>query len=228
MTSYKAFLFDLFHTLVDVAAAPGISGRYTADILGVDRSDWNRACFSDLHEICRPTRHIDVVRALAHSIDPSISEERIAMATEERQHRFDHALLNVEEDTLQRLETFKRLGYRLALVSNASTGEVSAWQDSPLADCFDATLFSWECGMQKPDSAIYHEALRRLDCRNHEALFIGDGGSNEHRGANAISLDNVLLTRYLQRLDAERLTERRAWVKWEIAHLNELLGLLGQ
>jgi putative hydrolase of the HAD superfamily len=228
MTSYKAFLFDLFHTLVDVAAAPGISGRYTADILGVDRSDWNRACFSDLHEICRPTRHTDVVRALAHSIDPSISEERIAQATEERQRRFDHALLNVEEDTLQRLETFKRLGYRLALVSNASTGEVSAWQDSPLADCFDATLFSWKCGMQKPDSAIYHEALRQLDCRNHEALFIGDGGSNEHRGANAIGLDNVLLTRYLQRIDAERLTERRAWVKWEIAHLNELLELLGQ
>lgn len=227
MSTYSAILFDLFHTLVDVPGAPGASGRYTADILGVGRDEWNRACFSDLHDICRPTEHLGVVRQLAHSIDSSISEEQIRIATEERQRRFDYALLTVEEETLRLLERLKGRGYRLALLSNASTGEVSAWNDSPLAALFDEAIFSWSCGMQKPDSAIYHEALHRLGCQVHEALFVGDGGSSEHQGASAIGLDNVLLTRYLKRMDRERLEERRNWVKWEIDHLDELLGLLG-
>lgn len=226
MFTYKAVLFDLFHTLVSVSTAPGVSGRYTADILGVDRSDWNRACFSDLHEICRPTEHHDVVRALAHSLDPSIPEEKIQAATQERQRRFDHALLNVESETLALLAELKQLGYKLALVSNASTAEVRAWQDSPLASYFDEVLFSWECGLRKPEAAIYREALNRLECSHHEALFVGDGGSDEHQGAREVGLDNVLLTRHLAKLKDEQLRKRQAQVKWEISHLSALPGLL--
>lgn len=228
MITYKTILFDLFHTLINVPSAPGASGQYTADILGLGRDEWNRACFSELHDICKPTEHLNVIRQLAHSIDPSIPEEKIRMAANERQRRFDHALLNVEEATLQLLNELKDDGYMLALVSNASTGEVSAWQDSPLASCFDEVVFSWSCGVRKPDPAIYQEALRRLGCQAHEALFVGDGGSNEHQGASEFGLDNVLLTRYLRSMDEERLEERRRWVKWEIGHLEELPGLLGE
>ena len=41
MTPIRAVCFDLFHTLVDVGRTPGTPGRYTADILGLDRDAWN-------------------------------------------------------------------------------------------------------------------------------------------------------------------------------------------
>ena len=80
----RAVCFDLFHTLIDVGRSPGTPGRYTADILGLDREDWNNACFSEAHDICRPTDYREVVRQLAHSLDPSIPLSLVHEAAEER------------------------------------------------------------------------------------------------------------------------------------------------
>ena len=86
----KAVCFDLFNTLVSVGEVPDSVGRYTADVLGVDRELWNSACFGPAHEICRPSVHEDILRTLAHSIDPTIPLDRISEATKERQARFEH------------------------------------------------------------------------------------------------------------------------------------------
>lgn len=223
---YKVIFFDLFHTLINVSAAPGTSGRYTADILGVGREEWNHACFGAVHDITRLTQQREVIRALAHSLDPSISIERIDEAAAERQRRFDYALRNVEAELLVLLGEWRASGLRLGLISNASTDEVAAWPDSPLSPLFDAAIFSCHCGMCKPQPEIYRHALERMGVGVDEALFVGDGGSDEHRGAAAVGLDNVLLTRYIADYGAERLARRRESVKWEIAHLRELPALL--
>jgi len=223
---YKAIFFDLFHTLVDVAAAPGAQGRYTADILGLERRAWSDACFGPLHEICRPTEHSEVVQTLAHSLDAGIDEARIRAATQERQRRFDHALEQVDAEVLEVLDAVRGQGVRLGLISNASTGEVAAWARSPLAARFELALFSWECGLRKPDPAIYRLALSRFRLSPGQALFVGDGGSDEHRGAREVGLDNVLITRHLGGLDPKALAARRATARWEIGRLAELLPLL--
>jgi putative hydrolase of the HAD superfamily len=223
---YKVILFDLFHTLVDVGAAPGASGRYTADILGVSREAWNRACFSGAHDICRPTSQLEVIRSLAHSLDPAIAEWRIREAAEERQRRFDHALLSVEPQVLEQLEAFTSRGLRLGLLSNASTDEVHAWSESPLAPLFEHAFFSWECGCAKPQAAFYRHALQTMDVTSRECLFVGDGGSDEHVGARQLGIDNVLLMRHIGDYDEERLAPRRAAVKWVVASLDGLWPLL--
>lgn len=220
---YRAVCFDLFHTLVDVAAAPGSSGHYTADILGVAREAWSAACFGELHEITRPTEHLDVVRTLAHSLDPSIPEEFIVTATTERQRRFDHALRCVESEVIDTLVALRRRGLRLALVSNASSGEVAAWPQSPLAPLFDAVVFSWECGWRKPQREIYREALTRLGVAAAESLFVGDGGSDELRGAHGVGMTPVLISRHLRGLSPERLAQRQRDAQRQIVRLSELL-----
>ena len=221
----KAVCFDLFHTLVDVGQQ--VPGRYTADILGVSREDWNTACFSDLHDICSPTDHLQVVRILAHSLDPDIPLERIEMACAERQERFDHALRHVEEEVLAVIRALRQRGLRIALVSNASTGEVRAWDESPLAALMDVTVFSCECGHAKPARAIYHHALAGLGVAPHESLFVGDGGSREHEGAREVGLHTVLVTRHVRdRLSDEVLAARRLAARYEIHGLRELLDLL--
>jgi putative hydrolase of the HAD superfamily len=223
---YKVILLDLFHTLVDVGTAPGASGRYTADILGLSREAWNRACFGAAHDICRPTSQLAVIRALAHSLDPAIPEARIREAAEERQRRFDHALLSVEPQVLDCLAELNAMGLRLGLLSNASTDEVRAWEDSPLAAHFEQAFFSWECGCAKPQPAFYRHALARMGVGTDECLFVGDGGSEEHSGAREVGIDNVLLTRHIGHFDEARLAPRRAAVKWEIASLQALRPLL--
>lgn len=223
---YKLILFDLFHTLVDVGQVPDSSGRYTADILGLGRKEWNQACFGAAHDICRPTVHVDVIRALAHSLDPSIPEALIQQAASERQARFDYALENVEPSVIEVLRQLKQAGIRLGLLSNASTGEVQAWPNSPLAELFDEAFFSCDCGCAKPDPAFYRYAMERMGVAVSECLFVGDGGSNEHVGASRLGLDNVLITRHISHYDEERLAPRRAAARWEIAHLDELPPLL--
>lgn len=225
---YKVILFDLFHTLVDVGSVPDSKGRYTADILGVERDAWNQACFGSAHDICRPTVHVDIIRELAHSLDPTIPEVAIRQAAQERQQRFDYALENVEPQVVDVLAQLRQSGLRLGLLSNASSGEVAAWPRSPLAGLFEEAFFSCQCGLAKPDEAFYRHALDTMDVAVTETLFVGDGGSHEHVGARRVGIDNVLITRHISHFDEARLAPRREAARWEIAHLNELIPLLGR
>ena len=143
MPVVKTVFFDLFNTLLSVGKVPEEVGRYTADILGLDRDDWNAACFGAGHEICQPTEHLDVIRSLAHSLDPGIPHTLIEQATLERQARFDYALLNIEDEVLATLARLKDRSMRMCLISNASTAEVAAWQHSPLASMWHAKTRCW-------------------------------------------------------------------------------------
>jgi hypothetical protein len=50
------------------------------------------ASFSEEHEVCLPTNHFDVIRRLAHGLDPEVPLARLEEATRQRQARFDYAL----------------------------------------------------------------------------------------------------------------------------------------
>lgn len=227
MSAIRAICFDLFHTLIDVGHVPDEVGAYTADLLGIERDTWNASCFSQHHEITSPTRHIDVIRTLAHSIDPNIPEEMIRDAVSHRQRRFDYALKVIPRDILQGIQGLREQGYRLCLVSNASTAEVSAWNESPLANLFHEAVISCHCGYAKPGAEIYHLAARRLGVEPEECLFVGDGGSNEHQGASDTGMLPVLMTYYIgASMSPGRLSERRAKVKHEVSHVCELHDLV--
>lgn len=227
MKRYRAIFFDLFHTLVDVGTIPDHIGRFTADVLGVDRRRWNDACFSDHHDICRHTDHLETLRALAWSIDPTIPDALIQEAVVDRQRRFDYTLENVSATVTDVIAALRREGWRIGLISNASTAEVAAWPRSPLAPLFDSAVFSCDCGLRKPDPEIFHHALRQLDVRAEEALFVGDGGSDEHEGARSAGLTRILTTEFVADIEEERLRRRRAAVEHEITAITALPQLLG-
>ena len=196
----RAVCFDLFNTLVNVGTVPTHVGDTTAKLLGVDASEWNKACFSDEHEICRPTNHLDVIRTLAHQLDPEIPLERIEDATRQRQARFDYALTtHVSQDVVNTLRKLRNQGYLIALISNASTAEVQAWPESPLQSLFDVSVFSCDVGMKKPDPAIYHYTAEQLGVDTQHCVFVGDGGSNEHHGAHASGMTPLWLTCHLKK-----------------------------
>ena len=195
----RTVCFDLFNTLVNVGSVPNHIGGTTAEVLGVDSRAWNDACFSDDHEICQPTNHFDVIRTLAHRLDPEIPLARIEEATRQRQARFDYALTtDVSQDVINTLRRLREQGYQIALISNASTAEVQAWPESPLSSLFDVSVFSCDVGMKKPDPAIYHYTAAQLGVESQHCVFVGDGGSDEHHGAHASGMTPLWLTCHLK------------------------------
>lgn len=223
----RAICFDLFNTLVNVGRVPASVGALTADILGLDHDTWRRACFGEHHDICGPTDPLDNLRRMAHAIDPAIPEPVLQQAVAHRQRRFDHALANVETGLIGALQALRSTGARLALVSNASTAEVRAWPGSPLAPLFHHALFSCECGCKKPDPAIYRLALERLGVGADECLFVGDGGSDEHRGAHAVGMRPVLMTRHLDEARERKLRNRLDGMLYaSVASVAEVLTLV--
>ena len=208
---FRAICFDLFNTLVNVGSVPRHVGETTANVLGVDAQAWNNACFSELHDICQATEHFDIIRTLAHSLDPTISADLIADATRQRQARFDYALTShVCPTVIDTLRNLQQQGYRTALISNASTAEVQAWPQSPLQSLFDVSIFSCDVGMKKPDPAIYHHTAQQLGVEPQQCVFVGDGGSDEHHGAHASGMMPLWLTCHLSE---QTITRRQATLK---------------
>ncbi len=224
----QAVLFDLFHTLVDVNDVPGPS---SADILGIDPDLWRDTIFYRAvhHALGLVADPVDSVRRIAHSIDPSIPEERILRAARARPLRFRRALLQVRPDVLETLGRLKDAGLRLGLVSNASYDEVEAWPDSPLAPCFDTALFSCREGVMKPDAEIYLRAARNLSVQPGLCLFVGDGGSHEHDGAREAGMATVLFLGLLEKSlpdVAARRPRNTDWVVYSMRELADLVELL--
>jgi putative hydrolase of the HAD superfamily len=225
-STYKAIFFDLFGTLISVSKAAGDKAPYTADILGLDRRAWNQACFSEHHDILGETDHLATVKRLAHSFDSAIPMQKIQRAAKTRQRRFDLALTRVEPDILSALHTLNESGFGLGLISNAATGEIRAWPTSPLAPLFKTVHFSCQCGVKKPQPEIYDMALVEMGIDREDALFVGDGSSNEHLGADACGIDSLLVTYFLNTPNTSDLQHRGLGSKGVISHIRDLQSLL--
>jgi len=206
----RAVLFDLFHTLVSVRPSADTGGHTWHD-LGVSHEAWETVLFADRpgRAVGRTRDAFEGMRLLAHEIDPSIPLHRIERAARRRIQRFDRTLADPEPSVTDAVRRLRAAGARTALVSNACFDEIGAWPRSPLAPLFDATVFSCEIGRIKPDREIYETALARIGVAAADAVFVGDGGSDEHRGAREAGLRTVLVTR-LAALPPERLAARRA------------------
>jgi len=221
----RAVLFDLFHTLVDVNSAPGQS---SSEILGIDPRVWNRKIIEESahHALGTVTDPYESVRIIVHSIDPGIPEERIRRAVAARPQRFRHALMHVRPEILGGLGKLRSSGLRIGLVSNAGLDEIEAWPESPLAEYFDAALFSCHEHLMKPDPAIYLRAAGRLGVPSDRCLFVGDGGSREHAGAREAGMGTVLLLGLLQESLPEIAAGRPRDTDWVLDSMSDLVQLL--
>lgn len=203
----KAIIFDLFHTLISlqVSNAPGPG---TAELLGIDPDEWNKHWLADPSDYVLGLAPIDVpFRRIARLLNPEVTEEQIQKTLEIRRHRFRHALLNVEPETVAGLKALLALGYKTGLISNCGWDEIAAWNNSPLAPLFDTVLFSCEVKLKKPDPAIYHLAASNLAVPAAHCLFVGNDGSQELTGARNAGMTPVLLTHHLEVIKPERIID---------------------
>ncbi len=226
----KAVLFDLFHTLVCVPTPEVAGERPLTEILGVPSAEWTRRYYED-DVLGRCLGHVldgfEAMRRVTHSIDPSVPESRILEAVESRRRRFEMALLGVEAPIVDALDRLRAAGLRIALVSDAGADDVEGWDRSPLCRRFDVEVFSYKVGVRKPDPRIYRHALDELGVAPEDAMFVGDGGSDEHRGARAAGVQSVLVTRLLATWWPERVADRRPHADYEFEDVPAFVDALG-
>jgi len=214
----KAVLFDLFHTLVCVPPPATTGETPVPEILGVSTEEWHRLYYDDdVFGRClgRVTDGVEAMRLVAHAIDPRIDEQRILAAVESRRRRFELGLVAIEESILSALDKLRAAGIRTAIVSDAGADDVESWSRCPLRTRMDATIFSFEVGCRKPDPRIYRHALAALGVSPADAVFVGDGGSDEHTGARAVGMSSVLVTRLFSLWWPDKVDARRGYADWE-------------
>ena len=225
LKKYHAVIFDLFHTLTS-ADALRLPGRGTSEVLNVSHEAWNEQLlqYSDDRLRGKITDSFMIIAQMAHAIDSTISDATIQQAVENRIRRFRHALMNIEDSTLMTLSKLRRAGKVLGLISNADVNEIAGWDDSPLRPFFDCTIFSCQVGYVKPENEIYEKALQELGVDARHVLYVGDGGSDELRGAKNLGMTTVLTTQVIGQLWPERIDKARQFADHTIGEIAQLLA----
>ena len=117
-------------------------------------------------------------------------------------------------------ETLQRIGgeWPIAVISNADGRIVHVLRRCGIADCFRNITDSGVVGSEKPHPAIFEAALREMQAKPSESVYVGDMYSIDYLGARNAGMEAVLFDaagayrdRDLPRV--ESLTELESWLK---------------
>jgi putative hydrolase of the HAD superfamily len=98
-------------------------------------------------------------------------------------------------DVIPALQSLRRAGVRLGVVSNWDSRLPRLLELLELADYFDAVGVSHLEGVEKPAPQLFHRVLERLGARPEQALHIGDLPEMDLAGAEAAGIDCLLVDR---------------------------------
>ena len=224
----KVVIFDLFETLVSEFDAGHPSTTEVAQALGLPVEDFQREYVN--HRPTRCTGQVDYavfLRYIVGKLGGKSPESTIKTLTERRQSAFNTHLRRIEPEILDMLNEITTSGIRLGLISNTDGSEVLDWQNSPLARFFKMTLFSHAVGIVKPDPHIYQHACKNLDVAPSDCIFIGDGNSDELRGAAQVGMSPFCAAWFLRQhtdLLGTDIIEQRAAGYPVLHHPSELVN----
>jgi len=197
----RAAVFDLWDTL---AAWPHEDMTPLLHAVGLGPDEWASPDHRDRRWTGAFRGYLDWL-----GLDPRAA----ARAGEIRTETTRRALVPVD-GALSVLDELRGRGLRLGLVSNCSSEVGELWDESPFGGRFDAVVLSADVAMCKPDPRIYRLALERLGVVPRDAVFVGDGDSDELAGAEGVGMKAI------------QLGSRAGWHGRRIDSLGELPALV--
>ncbi|MCE2512728.1 MAG: HAD family hydrolase [Acidimicrobiia bacterium] len=186
MGARGAFVFDLFHTLVDPEhfRLPGFRRvAAVAEACGVDLDRFG--AFWSATYVERETTPIDLValveRFCETKREPLTADERASV---------DEILGRCQDEALRApkpriVELVAKLARRrpIGVLSNCHEREVRCWAESPLARHVAVFGRSCDIGAMKPDLRPYRWMAKQLGIEPGESVYVGNGSSDELAGA---------------------------------------------
>lgn len=124
-----------------------------------------------------------------------LPEYRLEAVADDIRDRHARAALWVRPvpGTRAMLESLQAAGLRLAVISNADGRVADYLANAGLADLFELILDSALEGVEKPDPAIFHRALERLELAPDEAVYVGDTWPVDVEGARRAGIEPIYL-----------------------------------
>jgi HAD superfamily hydrolase (TIGR01549 family) len=98
-------------------------------------------------------------------------------------------------DSLPILETLKRRGVPLGVVSNYGTHLLDLLPKLNIFDYFNFIIVSAIVGVAKPHPRIFEIAIEEAGVPPHQILYVGDNPVDDVQGANQVGIDAVLINR---------------------------------
>lgn len=222
---YTGVLFDLFGTLV-----PPFRMREHQEVmsacaahLGIDADTCYRGWAETFRaRICGGFPSIAAnLEAVGQGAGRQPGPESILRA-ERQYHDFTREGLTPVEGALDTLAWLKSRGLRLGLVTNCAPDVPLLWPETAFQGYFEYCAFSCDVGMAKPEPGIYHCAIRALELKATETLFVGDGSDRELSGAIECGLHAVLLKADLSNTYDAR---RHDVASWHGPAINTIAGI---
>ncbi|MFI4851109.1 MAG: HAD family hydrolase [Gimesia chilikensis] len=98
-------------------------------------------------------------------------------------------------DVLVTLEKLQAQQVKTGVISNLATPYIRPFDSHKLRSHFDVVLFSCECGLSKPDPAIYQRAVQQLNLAPEEILMVGDSYASDVVGPETAGIKGIHLVR---------------------------------
>ena len=228
----KAIVFDLWYTLIcpEHHRPPGVrSIDLIPAVLNLDPGEFAghwEAHLPAMYSDPRPLR--EYIADYVLGLGRTLSDAEYA-AFDDVWSAHDLALGSPRPQVVSALSRLATGGVRLGLLSNAHEREIRGWRSSPFSSFFDAASFSCHIGHAKPQIGAYRHVLEALSVRPEDALYIGDGGSDELRGARDMGFGTVVFMRGLlkelglREAEYARLTEQAHFV---VDSVEELVNVI--
>ncbi len=223
---FSAILIDLWGTLLPYAdeLAREQNLAEMARILGVDpekfTADWidsiGARCLGSLGSLERTVEQM----AVAQGARPTSEAVRRAVELRLEFSRITH---EQAELSLAALDALRAAGFRLAVVSDSTEETVRLWPETRLSTRFEVAVFSFTERTCKPDPRMYTRALEGLALAPAACAYVGDGGSRELTGAEAMGLTAFKYRYPDEKRDAPRADEDLHWTGTQLADLRDLL-----
>ncbi|HCQ88643.1 MAG TPA: haloacid dehalogenase [Clostridium sp.] len=226
INNINVVFFDLFFTLV----TPKYNDlRNENDVLRITKVEWEKYAEDNELYVKRATGQEKspqkIIEGIVEKMQIDVKECEKIEILKLREERFKKSLIDVDSTILDVLSDIKKNGKKICLLSNADIIDVMHWEKSPLNNLFDDTIFSYEVGYLKPQTEIYHIALKRMNVNPKECVFIGDGGSDELKGAKELGIKTIL-TEYLLKRDEKQHNAIKKFADYYVKDFKQIKSIL--
>jgi putative hydrolase of the HAD superfamily len=214
---FRAVVFDLWQTLAPFSTeAARLLYSQMADAVGAPRERFEEVWLSGRAARDRG-RLEDSVRWVFGELGLDAEPTEIMAVRRD----WTRDALVPRADALPTLSELRRRGHVLGLITVCSEETAQLWEESAFAGLFDATVFSCEVGISKPDPRIYELCCEQLGVVPSDCLFVGDGANDELPGAERVGMTAIQL-----RVPGEELTPSgQEWQGATIGSLAEVLDV---
>jgi putative hydrolase of the HAD superfamily len=223
----KAVVFDLFGTVVGDATSEDATRVYAemGAALSADPDDLRRLWLETYPgRVAGGFATVEEnVAFVCERLGLSAGRASIERAAAARA-AFIERMMTPRPDAAATLEAVRETGRRVGLLSNCTPEVPPRWPATGIAHLFDATVFSSEVGLRKPDRRIFELASDRVGLPPGACVYVADGDHGELAAAEALGMRSVCV-RYPGFDPSVRLAPED-WPGPTISSLREVLPLL--